>query len=68
MKYKVFTLKHNNKSYFKEIDENNSVSKYIWTGQLELAKRFPYDNDESIKFINELIAEGFLPLLMEDAS
>ena len=69
-------IKFDNESYFKDYDEKEKVSPYIWTGIKKEAMIFntndiyPFDLDpeEEIHIDNileDLIDEGFLPLTLE---
>lgn len=68
----MVVIKYDDDSWFKEFDPSGDtsggVSDIIWTGQIELAKRFnPNDySDNLLDTIEVLIDEHFLPLVIEE--
>jgi hypothetical protein len=66
----MVVIKYDDDSWFKEFDPtgdiSSGVSDIIWTGQVELAKKFNEYDASLTDTIETLIDEHFLPLEIEE--
>jgi hypothetical protein len=62
----MVVVKYDNESFFREYDNDTTISTLVWTGNVEEAKRFDGATNGLMDLIEILIEEEYLPFTIEE--